>query len=707
LLWPDLQDYNESVQTPGQSFSDPALQRAVPSLNKLGLPAPRSGNFATVYQLRDGAAAWAVRCFTRGEDYKRRYAAIQRHLSGHGLRQLVSFEYQDAGIRVRGRWYPLVKMQWVDGVALNAYVGDHVDDPTVLRDLSRQWLELTRGLREAQMAHGDLQHGNVLVEAGQLRLVDYDGVFVPEFAGERSPEEGHPNYQSPRRRDDFGPELDGFSGWVIFLSLYALSVAPYLWDQLDAGDECLLLRRADFEHPDQSAGLRALEEVGDHRLLQLVGHFRKVLECPPLRVPPVDVECSLGRPALSGAAPAERQWWRDWTGREAPPGSEGSTGEVAPAPSAGSGLDWLFDHVGDPSAELPGTRLDCGVLADRLVAAGGAAGALLGLGASAIGAAAPSLGWSGAGAAASVAALVLGLRYLSCPAARAKRRLRRELRRRRAELRRAEVVAAQLQQRLAAESRKRQSRLADLRSQVATAHRDETRSLQRLRDDADKAKARCAAQQSQLDANFQATVKRELESARSQYLLQGLSHHSIQSLDAPGIGDGLKGNLMRAGVVTAAQVSWSSVRRVYGFAEARTRAVVEWREWLQRELLAAAPSQLPPDRMAQLERGRAAEGALLQARARAADSELQAKCDDVRRRSSEHRQALQRRITELENEDRKQHDLGAAEARRASKDLFGPKWRLANAEKRLAAYRGIALRAYVARVLGLVRTGGP
>ena len=49
-------------------------------------------------------------------------------------------------------------------------------------ELCRAWADVIRGLQAQQMAHGDLQQGNILVlDGGRLKLVDYDGLFVPEM----------------------------------------------------------------------------------------------------------------------------------------------------------------------------------------------------------------------------------------------------------------------------------------------------------------------------------------------------------------------------------------------------------------------------------------------------------------------------------------------------------------------------------------------
>ena len=100
---------------------------------------------------------------------------------------------------MRGQWYPILKMGWVEGEPLNLYVEKNLTHASLLRDLDREFAKMVRDLRRFFIAHGDLQHGNVLVVNGKLKLVDYDGMFVPDLDGLPSHELGHPNYQHPAR----------------------------------------------------------------------------------------------------------------------------------------------------------------------------------------------------------------------------------------------------------------------------------------------------------------------------------------------------------------------------------------------------------------------------------------------------------------------------------------------------------------------------
>lgn len=275
MTWPLSQDYNEAIQSPRSNFSDPDLQESEAVSNALGIPLPCSGNFADVYQMRcPNGARWAVKCFTREvPGLRERYAAISRHLAQAQLRFIVDFTFLERGIRVLGRWYPVVKMQWVEGLTLNAFVRQYADKPSMMKSLLQIWVRMAARLREAGIAHADLQHGNVLLvpdaaaNALTLKLVDYDGMFVPALAGSDSGEVGHPCYQHPQRTAErtYNREVDRFPLLLIATALHCVGVAGRtLWDKYDNGDN-LLFQEADLQSPVKSRLFYELLKLSDER----------------------------------------------------------------------------------------------------------------------------------------------------------------------------------------------------------------------------------------------------------------------------------------------------------------------------------------------------------------------------------------------------------------------------------------------------------
>ncbi|MBX9689923.1 MAG: phosphotransferase [Candidatus Obscuribacterales bacterium] len=296
--WPSPQDYNEALQNPSHSFAEASLAEGFAEVDSLGLPKPNTGMFASVYRLHCKDADWAVRCFLRyAADQGERYAAIQAALKEANLPATLGFELQEQGLRVKGKSYPLLKMQWCDGENLDRWLYSKLFNRPALEAFLKDWKLVLRSLKTAGIAHGDLQHGNVLVQDGQIKLVDYDGMYVPSLAGRLSNELGHRSYQHPARTEEiFGAALDNFSAWVIYISAEILLHDPSLWRQLKAGDDCLLFRKRDLEDPLHSQAFWILEKHSNPEIRAGAKTIRSFLLINPEEVPSLDERPrSLGR----------------------------------------------------------------------------------------------------------------------------------------------------------------------------------------------------------------------------------------------------------------------------------------------------------------------------------------------------------------------------------------------------------------------------
>jgi len=298
MSWPTSQDFNEAVQNPATSFADDALKSGAVTLNALGLPVPRSGNFADVYQFMGGdGKMWAVKCFTRKvEGLPNRYLKIDEHLTKARLPFTVGFKFFERGIRVHGQWCPLLKMEWVEGFTLNQFVRDNAGKPQYLHALVQMWSKLAARLRNADFAHADLQHGNVLLVPGGspnklgLKLIDYDGMWVPALADTHSGEIGHPNFQHPLRLKNrlYNADVDRFPHLVTACALRAVMLGGRaLWDKYDNGDN-LLFTEADLRQPAQAPVFAELWNVHDDVLCTLIGQLALSSHGPLQKTPWLD-----------------------------------------------------------------------------------------------------------------------------------------------------------------------------------------------------------------------------------------------------------------------------------------------------------------------------------------------------------------------------------------------------------------------------------
>ena len=293
--WPDLTEYHEAVQHPQKAFADPGLKAVTLELDRFGMPKPATGGNAVVYKGKEPGGflsfkkTWAIRCFLRPiSDHAERYEAISKHLRKVHLPYDVNFQFLKRGIQIRSNWFPIVKMQWAKGDLLHSHIEKHLAYPAALAVLRAKWAILVRHLEAAKVAHGDLQHGNIMVRGGSIQLVDYDGMWVPALSGRHATEIGHRAYQHPERSgQDYGQEIDRFSALVIYLSLAALERDATLWERFHTGDNLIFVRE-DFQQFGRSAIWQQLGRIGSREIDQLAAALAAMVQQHPMKVGNLD-----------------------------------------------------------------------------------------------------------------------------------------------------------------------------------------------------------------------------------------------------------------------------------------------------------------------------------------------------------------------------------------------------------------------------------
>ena len=291
MAWPGVAEFSSAIQNPNQCFADWELTQgqiaAYEKGGRAGMPVVSSGNFAAVYRITCGSRDYAVRCFTRAvNDQRERYTQLDAFLKDTLPQSFVEFEYLERGIRVAGEWYPVVKMEWVDGTPLDKFVRDNLGTPVVFRNTAARWRGAVSEIRGLDIAHNDLQHGNVMVRGDRsIRMVDYDAMFLPQYNGQTSPENGHQNFQHPLKTSaHYDANIDHFPALVIYVSLLALAADPGLFDKF-YNDDNLLFRKLDYSDPTGSECFRALRNNPDDTVRQLIASLEQFCAVPVDRVP--------------------------------------------------------------------------------------------------------------------------------------------------------------------------------------------------------------------------------------------------------------------------------------------------------------------------------------------------------------------------------------------------------------------------------------
>lgn len=266
--YPGLVSYTRALRNPSAALVAPELQGAVVAVDDQGEPLTYPGQHCITFAITVQGQRCALRCFLHDVgDLLEQYQKVTAHLSSSRLPYFVSTCVQIQAVRVEGEVYPALVMEWTPGVSLGKYVEEHLD-PHLLHELAKAWRRMMRDLHDHRIAHGDLQHENVVVEERgrdlALRLIDYDTMVVPAVIDRLLLYEGHPAFRHPaphgRRRI---LEVDRFPGLAVYTALAALAVAPDLWKTLGAdGDSGLLFTAQDFSNPGASRAIQAIEELG-------------------------------------------------------------------------------------------------------------------------------------------------------------------------------------------------------------------------------------------------------------------------------------------------------------------------------------------------------------------------------------------------------------------------------------------------------------
>jgi hypothetical protein len=716
MWWPSPSDYQDAVQNPRVAFSDNELREGVVVSDALGLPKPISGSFATVYQVDYRGRRHAVRCFLRHvPDIAQRYAAISAYLQQAALSFTVEFSFLPQGIRLRGQWFPVLKMDWVEGSRLDVYVAQHLNDPSALLEITRQFLHLADALRHAHIAHGDLQHGNLLVVNHELRLLDYDGMFVPALAGMTSNELGQPNYQHPLRSPrDYDLYLDNFSVWVITLSLLGLALDPELRFSFSGASEALLLQQSDFANPAHSKRLSALQHSPNPTLRALTQSFLTFLFARDLRaIPPLE---SNAIAALHAGAPTHTNlpdWLRERVGI-----MPALTPPVAPMSSAAlpvaNGADWLFDHLQTP----PPPRLEGSFRAEKYLLALTALVFFFVVGIMLMGPVDPFLGGVVLALIPSVGvfALTLGftLRYNSPErrdALRAVRKLEQEqaaLTRRIQEL---EAQRAELEQ-------QEQEALTKLVKQQTDNAAQEQAALAALERDLQNELAKLDAQRQKLAAQETETLAAALQQLQAKHIQRALESYRIADAMLPGIiPREVKQKLAAHGFVTAADIVNFQVnvlnagkrfclvnrqgKAVYveGITPERGVALILWRRTLEARVKRQAPDALSPEMTASL-------------RKKFQDAQISIQVEEIKKKQEtanaktrvtadarQEQARLTREMQELPARARRERESIEQELAQRRKLLAEKDWALVLARRQLANFAHISFFNYLKSIL--------
>ena len=271
MQWPSPAEYTTAVRNyPHVSLQDPKLRDGRVRMGRDNFVLSYAGGFSIVFPIDVASKTFALRCWTKGiDDAQIRYEKISDYLQQESLPWFVDFKYEPEGIMVMGEKYPITRMEWVEGVSLRESIEQNLQSPHIFKVIADDFQEMVAILHKHGVSHGDLQDGNILIKQNgvdvKLKLIDYDGLFVPTLQGQPEQIVGLPEYQHPTRMVSGGQaneKVDYFSELVIYLSFLSLAEKPELWNRVkDKTERGLLFSKEDFENSDQSDIFQELEQL--------------------------------------------------------------------------------------------------------------------------------------------------------------------------------------------------------------------------------------------------------------------------------------------------------------------------------------------------------------------------------------------------------------------------------------------------------------
>lgn len=237
-------------------------------LSRFGDPLYFPGGFGMVFKLESQGDIKALKVwYVNIDNIKDRLRKVSAYLAGLNLPYFVSYNFYEGSLVVPAsiisdendssdQILDALIMDWADGYLLKDYFRHVIEDESEveaknkLTILANQFKNCFKDLHQNHISHGDIQHGNIIIKEDsngipQIKLIDYDSLFVPSLSGCEQTTSGIGGFQHPKRiagnviisseKDDY------FSEKVLYLTALILAAKPSLW-----GDPYLNVDKNDY-----------------------------------------------------------------------------------------------------------------------------------------------------------------------------------------------------------------------------------------------------------------------------------------------------------------------------------------------------------------------------------------------------------------------------------------------------------------------------
>ena len=307
MTLPTISEFSTSIKTP-ELIKSPLLAGGHP-VTKNGRMIKYSGGFCVVFPFETTTKKYAVRCWhALVSDAPQRMRHIADALKSSRLPYFVDFNYVEDCLMTPAGIQPVVIMDWVKAQSLKSFLTENLSKPERVNLVAENFKKMVGDLHNAHFSHGDLQHGNIMVNPDcSLVLVDYDSMYVPALKGFPDEIKGLQGYQHENRwsNKELTEKADYFSELVIYISLKALANNPEWWSKLDIENTDTLLFSGD-DIKSKGSSLIFHELKRDNTLKHLVERLcdymqkRSISELEPLEIAAVSQADTIAQKWKSG-----------------------------------------------------------------------------------------------------------------------------------------------------------------------------------------------------------------------------------------------------------------------------------------------------------------------------------------------------------------------------------------------------------------------
>lgn len=228
------------------------------------------GTSSVVYKMEDKKTGklYAAKIFVDGIDRAEKYSIIKDELQGLNCPYLLPIQYfedeffieDESSVSSLGSKivsYPVLLMEWVEGVSIGTYLQEAVDNYFMLEMVAYRFSQFAAWITLQPFTHGKIKANNIIVrEDGSFVLIDYDEFHVPYM---EISEKGYNNKYS-----------DDFPLFAILLSLKAISICPGLILESKCKDY-ILFEEKDFRDILNTKLVKILFPSCSEELNQLLG----------------------------------------------------------------------------------------------------------------------------------------------------------------------------------------------------------------------------------------------------------------------------------------------------------------------------------------------------------------------------------------------------------------------------------------------------